>query len=166
MNVVLSAGKVMASVHWVAKSVIMVDYLTKGETITSAYYCTLLRRLRNEIKEFVCVFHQDNTGVHTSVESLAQIRDCSFVSLPHSAYSPNSNFYLFPNPKKNITEDNFSSNEEVEPATYGYFEELEESFFKNWFKSFEKQVKEMQRARWKSQRKIKIFLLVFNFVFG
>src|SRR6476469_8438797 len=46
----LSAKKVMASVFWDCKGVIMVDYLTKGETINSASYCTLLRRLREEIK--------------------------------------------------------------------------------------------------------------------
>lgn len=50
-KVVLSAGKVMASVFWDAKGIILVDYLKKGETINSGYYCNLLRCLRDEIKE-------------------------------------------------------------------------------------------------------------------
>ena len=107
---ILSAGKVMASVFWDARGVIMVDYLSKGQTINSTYYCTLLRRLREEIKEKrpgllrkKVLFHQHNARIHTSVESMAQIRDCGFELLPHPAYSPDlapSDFHLFPNLKK------------------------------------------------------------------
>ena len=64
------------------KGVIMVDYLAKGETINSAYYCTLLRRLREEIKSKrhgmlskKVLLHQDNARVHTSTQSLAEIHN-------------------------------------------------------------------------------------------
>lgn len=137
---VSSAGKVMASVFWDSKGVIMVDYLTKGETINSAYYCTLLRRLRQEIQvkrpgllRKKVLFHQDNARVHTSIESMAQIRDCGFELLPHPAYSPDlapSDFHLFPNLKKRLGGQKFSSNEEVVEAVDRYFEEVEGSFYK------------------------------------
>ena len=101
---ILSAGKVMASVFCDARGVIMVDYLSKDQTINSTYFCTLLRRLGEEIKKKrsgllrqKVLFHQDNARVHTSVESMAQIRDCGFELLPHPAYSPDlapSDFHL------------------------------------------------------------------------
>lgn len=148
---ILSAGKVMASVFWDAKGVIMVDYLAKGETINSAYYCTLLRRLRETIKEKrpgllskKVLFHQDNARVHTSVESMAQIRDCGFELLPHPAYSPDlapSDFHLFPNLKKHLGGQKFSSNEEVEAAVGDFFEGLEETFFMTGIQALE--------TRWK-----------------
>lgn len=148
---ILSAGKVMASVFWDAKGVIMVDYLPKGETINSAYYSTLLRRLREEIKQKrpgllrkKVLFHQDNARVHTSVESMAQIRDCGFELLPHPAYSPDlapSDFHLFPNLKKHLGGQKFLTNEEVEAAVNLYFEDLEESFFKTGMEALE--------SRWK-----------------
>lgn len=141
----------MASVFWDAKGVIMVDYLTKGETINSAYYCSLLRRLRETIKEKrpgllrkKVLFHQDNARVHTSVESMAQIRDCGFELLPHPAYSPDlapSDFHLFPNLKKHLGGQKFSSNEEVEAAVGDFFEGLEETFFMTGIQALE--------TRWK-----------------
>jgi len=147
----LSAKKVMASVFWDCKGVIMVDYLAKGETISSAYYCTLLRRLREEIKSKrhgmlskKVLLHQDNARVHTSTQSLAEIHNCGFELLPHPPYSPDlapSDFHLFPNLKKYLGGRRFSTNEEVEMVVTEYFEGLEESYFKSGIMALE--------TRWK-----------------
>ena len=40
-----SAGKVMATVFWDAKDVIMLDFLPKRSTITGVYYANLLDQL-------------------------------------------------------------------------------------------------------------------------
>lgn len=77
-----TAGMVMALVFWDARGVIMMDYFLKGQTINSAYYCKLLRRLRKEIKKSPgllrkkVLLYKDNTWDHMSVKSMAQIRDC------------------------------------------------------------------------------------------
>ena len=34
-----SAGKVMASVFWDEKGILLIDYLPTGQTITGQYYC-------------------------------------------------------------------------------------------------------------------------------
>ena len=39
------AGKVMASVFWDAKGILLIDYLEKGRTITGEYYSNLLDQL-------------------------------------------------------------------------------------------------------------------------
>ena len=46
-----SAGKVMATVFWDAKGVIMLDFLPKRSTLTGVYYANLLDQLRTAIRE-------------------------------------------------------------------------------------------------------------------
>ena len=46
-----SAGKVMATVFWDAKGVIMLDFLPERSTITGVYYANLLDQLRAAICE-------------------------------------------------------------------------------------------------------------------
>ena len=48
---VLSAGKVMATVFWDAKGILLVDYLEKGKTINGQYYANLLDQLKEKIRE-------------------------------------------------------------------------------------------------------------------
>lgn len=138
-KVVLSTNKVMASVFWDAKGIIFVDYLPKSQTINSSYYCNLLRRLREEIKEKrpgmlrkKVLFHQDNARVHTSVETMSVIHDCGYELLPHPPYSPDlapSDYHLFPNLKKHLGGSKFSTKDEVIVAVNDYFADLPESFF-------------------------------------
>ena len=98
-----SAGKVMASILWDAEGVLLVDYLEKGKTITGAYYASLLKQLREKIKQMRrgkltrgVLFHQDNASVH---KSTAAIHQCGFQLVEHPAYSYDlapSDYYLFP----------------------------------------------------------------------
>ena len=46
-----SAGKVMATVVWDAKGVIMLDFLPKRSTITGVYYANLFDQLTTAIRE-------------------------------------------------------------------------------------------------------------------
>jgi [histone H3]-lysine36 N-dimethyltransferase SETMAR len=75
---------------------------------------------------------------------MAQIHDNGFELLPHLAYSPDlapTDFHLFPNLKKHLGGQEFSSNEEVECVVSRYFADLEESFFKTGIEALE--------SRWK-----------------
>jgi len=46
-----SARKVMASVFWDAESILFIDYLEKGKTITGEYYSNLLTRPDEKIRD-------------------------------------------------------------------------------------------------------------------
>ena len=46
-----SAGKVMATIFWEAKGVIMLDFLPKRSTITGVYYANLLDQLKTAVHE-------------------------------------------------------------------------------------------------------------------
>ena len=67
-----SAGKVMATVFWDAKGVIMLDFLPKRSTINGVCYANLLDQLRTAIHEKHqgkfskgVLLQQDNARVHT-----------------------------------------------------------------------------------------------------
>lgn len=48
---VQSACKVMPTVFWDYKGTLLIDYLQKGKTINSEYYCNLLDQLHLKIRE-------------------------------------------------------------------------------------------------------------------
>ncbi|XP_076667941.1 histone-lysine N-methyltransferase SETMAR-like [Andrena cerasifolii] len=123
-----TAGKVMASVFWDARGIILIDYLQRGKTINGEYYANLLQRLSEEIKEKrpqlatkKALLHQDNAPVHTSVITMAKINELKFELLPHAPYSPDltpSDYFLFPNLKKWLGGKRCANNEEVESAVH------------------------------------------------
>ena len=145
---VKSAGKVMATVFWDSRGIIFIDYLEKGETITGAYYASLLDRLNNEIKKKrphltkkKVLLHQENARVHTCAVAMAKIESLRFELLEHPPYSPDlapCDYFLFPNLKKWLGGKRFESNEDVITQTNAYFEELPPSYFKDGLKKLEK----------------------------
>ena len=104
-----SADKVMATVFWYAKGVIMLDFLPKRSTITGVY---LLDQLRTAIREKRrgklskgVLLQQDNARVHTCKVAMDAVERNGYELIPHPAYSPDlapSDFFLFPNMKKDI----------------------------------------------------------------
>lgn len=134
-----SAGKVMATVFWDCKGVVLIDFLEHGRTITGSYYASLLDQLNDAIKvkrphlaKKKVLFHQDNAPAHASHIVGAKLHELGYEVLPHAPYSPDlapSDYYLFPNLKKWLGGRRFTSNEEVKTATTAYFAELEKTYF-------------------------------------
>lgn len=145
---VLSANKVMATVFWDSRGIIHIDYLEKGQTINGEYYCKLLDRFNNVLKEKrphlakkKVLFHQDNARVHTCVSAMAKIHELRYELLPHPPYSPDlapCDYFLFPNLKKWLGGRRFASNNEVIDATNDYFAGFEKSYFLGGIEKLEK----------------------------
>ena len=69
-----SAGKVMATVFWDAKGVIMLDFLPKTSTITGMYYANLLDQLRTAI----CEEHRGKLSKDVLLQQVnARVHTCS-----------------------------------------------------------------------------------------
>jgi len=142
-----SAGKVMASVFWDANGVIFIDYLQKGTTINSDYYCALLDRLKTEIakkrphlQKKKVLFHQDNAPCHKSMKTMAKLNELRFELLTHPPYSPDlapSDFFLFSDLKRMLAGKKFKSNDEVISETEAYFDEKEKSYYKSGIEKLE-----------------------------
>ena len=120
-KVVPSAGKVMATIFWDSEGILLIDYKSKGATITGEYYAGILHQLREEIKKKrrgkltkgVLVLH-DNAPVHKAKIATAAVATCGFQEIVHPPYNPDlapSDYYLFPNLKKDLRGRHFDSDE-------------------------------------------------------
>lgn len=135
-----SAGKVMLSVFWDTRGVLLIDFLDKGRTINGQYYCDLLTKLRAAIKSKRRVkltkdvlLQHDNASSHTCISARQKISELGFEVLPHPPYSPDlapSDFYLFGNLKSNLRGTHFESDESLKMAVTQWFESQTEDFYK------------------------------------
>ena len=85
------AGKVIATVFWDAKGIIMLDW----STITGVYYANLLDQLRTAVHEKRrgklskgVLLQQDNARVHTCKVTMDAVERNGYELIPHPAYSP------------------------------------------------------------------------------
>lgn len=146
-----SSKKIMASIFWDAKGILLVDYLQTGKTITGEYYCNLLDQLDEKIREKrpglqkkKVIFHHDNAPAHRGALATAKLVGLQYELLEHPPYSPDlapSDFHLFPNLKRFLRGKRFSTDNEVITAVEGYFEGLPESHFRDGVNELE--------TRWK-----------------
>lgn len=142
-----SAGKVMATVFWDAKGILLIDYLGKGKTINAEYYTALLtgldavlRTKRPYLNKKKVLFHQDNAPAHKAGITMAKLEELRYGLVEHPPYSPDlapSDFFLFPQLKKNLSGQKFSSDAEVITAVNQYFESQESTFFFEGIKRLE-----------------------------
>lgn len=134
-----SAGKLMATVFWDCQGILLIDYKEKGVTITGEYYARLLERLRQCIKEKRrgklakgVLLLQDNAPVHKSRIAMAALSKCGFENLDHPPYSPDlapSDYYLFPNLKRELRGRKFHTDDEVKDAISAHFDTKIENYF-------------------------------------
>ena len=142
-----SAGKVMATVFWDAKGVIMLDFLPKRSTITGVYYANLLDQLRTAIREKCrdklskgVLLQQDNARVHTCKVAMDAVERNGYELIPHPVFSPDlapSDFFLFPNLKKDICGLHFRSDEEVVTAIEEWVNGKDPDFFSSGLMALE-----------------------------
>ncbi|GFR64451.1 histone-lysine N-methyltransferase SETMAR [Elysia marginata] len=94
-----STVRVMATVLWDAKGVILLDILPKGQCINAAQYCsTLDRRERPGLLRRGIVLQHDNATPHSANLTLQWLQRYGCEIFPHLAHSPDltpSDFHLF-----------------------------------------------------------------------
>ena len=142
-----SAGKVIATVFWDTKGVIMLDFLPKRSTITGGYNANLLDQLRTAIREKCrgklskdVLLQQDNARVPTCKVAMDAIERNGNELVPHPAYSPDqapSDFFLFQNLKKDIRGLHFQSDEEVLTAVEEWVNGKDPDFFSSGLMALE-----------------------------
>jgi histone-lysine N-methyltransferase SETMAR len=126
-----SAGKVMATVFWDEKGLLLLEFMPQKTIITGQTYANTITALREAIKEKrqgklstdLLLLH-DNVPVHMPAKSQAAIRQCGFQQLNHPPYSPDlapSDYFLFRVMKKFLRGKRFSSNEEVKEQSKDFF---------------------------------------------
>jgi hypothetical protein len=80
-----SAGTVLTSIFWDQDSILLIDYLTKGQTINTEYYSPLLAQLKDILREKHCwkltkgvLFYYDNALAHWTLTTQKKLDYLSF----------------------------------------------------------------------------------------
>lgn len=149
----LSAGKIMASVFWDRKGILLCEFMPRGTTINADRYCETLKRLRRAIQNKRrgmltkgVRFHQDNARPHTARVTNALLQQFGWENVLHPPYSPDvapSDFHLFPEMKKTLGGTQFKNDEEVQDAVLGFLHGQAADFFDS---GFQKWVSRMQKC--------------------
>ena len=122
----------------------MLDFLPKRSTITGVNYANLLDQLRTAIREKRrgklskgVLLQKDNARVHNCKVAIERN---GYELIPHPAYSPDlapSDFFLFPNLKKDIRGLHFRSDEEVVTAVEEWVNGKDPDFFSSGLMALE-----------------------------
>ena len=103
------------------------------------YWTNLLFRSKRSDHKKV-LFYQDNAMVHTSTIAMSKLHQLKYELVKHIPYFPDlapSDYYLFPNFKKLLGGERFTSHSEVMHAVSGYFEDFDKSYFSEGIKKLE-----------------------------
>ncbi|GFT77149.1 histone-lysine N-methyltransferase SETMAR [Trichonephila clavipes] len=101
----LTPRKIMCTVFWDSKGILLIDFLPRGQTNNAAVYCETLRKLRraiqNKCRGFLSkgvVFLHVNARPHTANVMKTLLRGFGWDVFDHPPYSPDlapSDFHLF-----------------------------------------------------------------------
>ena len=142
---VISSRKIMASVFWDRKGILLIEFLPQGETINALRYCETLKKLRRAIQnkrrgmltKGVCLLH-DNARPHTANVTTHLLDSFGWDIIGHPPYSPDlapSDYHLFTSLKMFMSGKRFQSDEEVENAVKEWAKELAGEFFDTGIKN-------------------------------
>ena len=134
----------MGTVFWDAKGVIILAFLPKRSTITGVYYANLLDQLRTAIREKRrgkilkgVLLQLDSARVHTCKVATDAVERNEYELIPHSPDLAPSNFFLYPNLKKDICGLHLRSDEEVVTAVEDWVNGKGPDFFSSGLMALE-----------------------------
>ncbi|KFM64801.1 Histone-lysine N-methyltransferase SETMAR, partial [Stegodyphus mimosarum] len=138
-KVTMSSQKIMCTVFWDRKGVLLTEFLPRGETINAARYCETLTKLRRAIQnkrrgmlsKGIVLLH-DNARPHTAGVTQSLIRQFHWEQFDHPPYSPDlapSDYHLFLHMKRELGGKCFGSDDDTKNAVESWLSKLAGSFF-------------------------------------
>ena len=135
-----SVKKIMASVFWDAKGVLLLDILEPGQTVNANRYCQTLDRLREAVRRkrpgrltSGVILQHDNATPHTANVTKDQIQRFGWEVLPHPPHSPDlapSDYHLFGPMKRHLSGQRFNDDDELVNAVKEWLKHLDGKFFR------------------------------------
>jgi histone-lysine N-methyltransferase SETMAR len=129
----------MATIFWDAEGILVIDYLAKGSTMNALYYASLISKVRSIVLEKRrgklsrgILLLQDIAPCHMAKVSKQAVVDAGFEKIEHPPYSPDlapSDYYLFPNLKKELRGKKFWSEEKMMSAVNDHFAAKSSDYF-------------------------------------
>jgi histone-lysine N-methyltransferase SETMAR len=137
----LTQKKVLLSVWWDCRGILLAEFLPSGQTINSGVYCGYLQKLDAELKNKRpalvnrkgVILHQDNAKPHTSKVTKKFLQELGYELLEHPPYSPDlapSDYYLFRSLQNHLRGAKFTSSEEAKNEVISFFASKSEDYFK------------------------------------
>ncbi len=134
-----SAGKIMATVFWDYRGVILVEYTPPGTTVTKDTYFDTLVRLKEAIRRKrpglltrgVILLH-DNARPHVAGNIKWLLEDLKWIVFGHPPYSPDlapSDYYLFPGLKNHLGGRHFATGDELRAAVDEFFAKMDAQWY-------------------------------------
>ncbi|KAJ4450185.1 hypothetical protein ANN_01592 [Periplaneta americana] len=136
----LSVRKVMCTVFWDRKGILLIDFLPRGETVNADRYCETLRKLRHAIQNKrlgmliagVVLLH-DNARPHTARRTAAVLTEFGWELFDHPPYSSDlapSDFHVFLHLKKFLSSgERFGNDEELKTSVTRWFHSQAAEFY-------------------------------------
>jgi histone-lysine N-methyltransferase SETMAR len=131
--------KIMCTVFWDRKSVLLVELLPQGSTINAGVYCDTLKKLRSVIQNKRCgmlsrgvVMCHDDACPHIAATTQDLIATFGWEQFDHPPYSPDlasSDFHVFLHLKTFFGGWRFHDNSEVKEAVNTWFASQVASFY-------------------------------------
>lgn len=137
----LSAGKILATVFFDFKGVLIIDFLHERRTVNAAYYSQLLdhtkaayRRKRRGFPIKDVILLQDNARPHTAALTNEKLEALSWTTLEHPPYSPDlspCDYHLFGPLKEALGGQRFDNDVAVEDFVRNWLMMQPSSFYDN-----------------------------------
>ena len=135
----ISVKKIMVSVFWDRKGILLVNFMPPGTTINAGAYCDTLAWLQQAIQNKrrgmltrgVCLLH-DNPRPHSAHITTALLEKFKWDVLDHLPYSLDlvpSKFHLILNLKKHLTGKKFDDDDEVQEEVMTWFNRQVAGFY-------------------------------------
>jgi len=151
------AWKFLASVFWDQDGILLIDYLSKGQTTNAEYYSSLLVQLKDILKEkrpakiTKVILFLHNAAAHPALVTQKKLVYQGFQCLDHPPFSPDvtpSDYLQFAGLKKQLKGRHFLSDVEVIAAAETWLEgQPIEMFFLSGFQKLEQRAKKCIELR-------------------
>jgi len=131
------------------KGIVHKEFVPKGQTVNSGFYCEVLQRLRERVqrhrpqlwREQTWLLHHDNAS-HTAILTHQFLAKNKIAVIPHPPYSPDlapCDFFLFPKMKLKLKGRRFDTIEEIQAETQKVLDTLTEKDFQEAFQKWRRQ---------------------------
>lgn len=146
-----STSKQMVACFFGMKGHVATVPLVERKTINSEWYTTIclpevFGEIRKTSRRRRIILHHDNASTHTSAQTSEYLASENIELMGHPPYSPDlapNDFFLFPNIKKKMRGQRFSTPQEAVEAFKTHVLELPQS---EWKKCYEKWFERMQKC--------------------